>query len=77
VSYTANRAIIESCLSRAHGALAKAMRAADEDGDDSLWLDLQLMQVELVRLAEGSLRGKAKRSILADPDSPNRTAGGP
>ena len=63
--YTAHRARIESQLAKAHRAVTEAMTAAEMDGDVTLGLDLQMLQVELTRLAEASLRGKARRSLLA------------
>lgn len=61
--YGEHRAEIESNLARAHRALVNAKNAADAAGDSTLWLDLCQLEVEVTRLAENSLRGKARRPI--------------
>jgi len=63
MGYDSNRARIEHCLARAHRALFDAKNAAELAGDSTLYLDLQMLEVEVTRLAEASLRGKARRSI--------------
>lgn len=61
--YGEHRAEIEANLARAHRALVAAKNAADAAGDSTLWLDLCQLEVEVTRLAENSLRGKARRQI--------------
>ena len=61
MSYSIHRATMESCLARAHRALCSAKEAADRLGDDGSWLDIQQIEVEVVRVAERSLKDKASR----------------
>jgi hypothetical protein len=61
--YTTDRAIIESRLAVAHKAIHTAMQAADREDDNVLYLDLMSIEVTLVRLAERSLRGKARTQM--------------
>jgi hypothetical protein len=62
--YSRERALMESKIAVAHRAVVAAKNAADEMGDDGAYLDLQQIEVELCRVAEGSLRGKG-RSLIA------------
>jgi hypothetical protein len=65
MAYGKSKAVIEAKLAVAHRAITAAKNAADESGDDGMWLDLQQIEVEIVRLAESSLRSKVHKRILA------------
>jgi hypothetical protein len=58
VSYDLNRATMEAELARAHRALVHAKQAADRIGDNGAYLDIQMLEVEITRLAEASLKDK-------------------
>jgi hypothetical protein len=60
MSYSFDRATLESSLARMHRSCNIAKTAADRLGEDGLWLDLQQMEVEITRLAEDSLRGSKR-----------------
>ena len=59
--YTPDRARYEAALSRAHRAIFAAEELAEALGDPGAAYDLHLIALELVRLAEGSLRNKPGR----------------
>lgn len=62
-----NRATIEFRLARLHRAAVDAKLAADFSGDEGLYLDLEMIEREVTRLAENSLRGKARGRIKREP----------
>lgn len=64
MSYSTDRARIEQNLATAHRALWRARTAAEHDGDQTLEWDLAQLQAEVQRLAENSLRGRARKSVL-------------
>lgn len=57
MNYSPSRARLEAALSRAHRNIVSAKQAADDLGEDGVWLDLQLIETEITRLAEDSLKG--------------------
>lgn len=57
------RAQFEESLARAHRALWTAKNRAEALGEFGACMDLQQMEVELVRIAEGSLKGKMHRPL--------------
>ncbi len=63
VAYSQNRARMESSLARAHRAIVDAKHAADAAGDPGAYLDLQQIEVEITRVAEGSLNRTRKRQL--------------
>jgi hypothetical protein len=56
---------MEASLAAAHRALVKAKGFADEMNDEGAYLDIQQIEIELVRVAEGSLRATGRR-VLRD-----------
>lgn len=63
MGYNASRARMESQLASAHRALFRAMEAAREDGDLGAELDLEQIMREVGRVAERSLKGKARKQL--------------
>lgn len=60
-----HRASLEANLARAHRAISSAKQNADDLADDGMYLDLQMIEVEIVRLAEASLKDrKLKGSVV-------------
>jgi hypothetical protein len=55
---------MEAHLARAHRAIVSAKQAADAMNDDGAWLDLQQIEVEIVRVAEGSLKAGGRKRVL-------------
>jgi hypothetical protein len=53
---------MEHSLARAHRALFDAFTAAEAAGDEGAALDIGMLSAEVVRVAEGSLRGKAPKA---------------
>lgn len=60
--YDSRQAVLEANLARAHRAVNTAKAAADELGDDGMWLDLQMLETEITRLAEAALKDKRRKS---------------
>jgi hypothetical protein len=60
MSYTSDRARFESELAKAHRALTYARDAAERLQSSGDVEDLVQIRNEVTRLAEGSLRGKAR-----------------
>ena len=73
MGYTPDRARMEAALARAHRGLAQAREAAESLGDDGAAHDIHQIEREVVRVAEGSLRGRPNRrsrdqTSLYDPE---------
>lgn len=65
MGYSTARAKLESELARAHRALYYAEAAAEDLNEPGTAEDLKQLQREVVRIAEGSLRGRPNtRSVL-------------
>jgi hypothetical protein len=65
MGYEVNRATMEAELARAHRALVHAKRAADLMDDNGAYLDITQIEVEVVRVAEASLKSrKHPRGVL-------------
>jgi hypothetical protein len=58
-----NRAAHEAALARAHRAVVSAKMSADVLGMEGTYLDLQQIEIELVRILEASLKGKGRRPL--------------
>lgn len=64
---------MEAALARAHRGLVQAREAAERLGDDGAAHDIHQIERELIRVAEGSLKGRANRrprdqTSLYDPE---------
>lgn len=76
MAYTADRARMEAALARAHRGLAAAREAAQSLGDEGAEHDIYQVEREVVRIAEGSLRGRPNKrprdqTSLYDPEFSN------
>ena len=60
MGYGVDRAQMEAELARAHRALYRAADAAERDGDRGAEEDLRQLLAEVTRIAERSLKGKAR-----------------
>lgn len=62
-----HRAQLEVSLARAHRAINNAKTSAEALNDYSMYLDLQMLEVEVTRLAEASLSDKKRQRSLLSP----------
>ncbi len=56
----------EQHLGRAGRAIRDAKESAGFLGYNGMWLDLEMIEVEIVRLLDGSISGKGRKRILKD-----------
>lgn len=75
--YDKSRATVEASLAKAHRAIVAARVAADGTNDHHLYLDLQMLEVEITRLAENSLRGKARMRVVGQTSIYDAVSNGP
>lgn len=64
--YSQDRASMEAHLAAAHRAVTRAKACADHMSDEGAYLDLLQIEVELVRVAEGSLRAGNRKRVLQE-----------
>lgn len=57
---------MEAHLAAAHRAVTRAKACADHMSDEGAYLDLLQIEVELVRVAEGSLRAGNRKRVLVE-----------
>lgn len=66
MAYGQDRASMEAHLAAAHRAVTRAKDCADHMSDEGAYLDLLQIEVELVRVAEGSLHAGKRKPLLVN-----------